>query len=542
VVVCNNYSFTGSLNYLPKEEQLANMARDDSNPILAYHETTKHSEISLRTSGHYLDWDNKPSAFKQYKNRPSTALSRQFPHPKEASLKTIKDNRSKPTKNPDLDTMAELLFFSAGLTRKMRFGSQPYYMRAAPATGALYPIEVYIINGDIPQLNAGVYHYNPLDFSLVHLREGDYRSQLSAKSHEAVSSSPVTFALTSLAWRNAWKYEARSYRHWFWDGGVIAANLLATCISEKIWVKLIMGFVDSEVNNLLGLEKHQEAPICMAAIGTGLGTNARSVRPEIPALHPDVEPLSRDQTDYPIMWEANKASELPSADSVKAWQQGYKPRISKLSHSNATFQLRPLKPEDSPSLEQTILRRGSTRRFAQQAITFESLSTIVDAAATCVPLDFLPEGETLTDFYLIANDVQGLPSGSYFFNPGTKSLEQLKTGRLRHMSGYLCLDQPLFSDASVVFFLMADLPHTLACLGPRGYCAAQFEAGVHAGKIYLSSYSVGVGASGSTFYDDAVTEFFSPHAKDKSPMIAVGVGVPSYKARPGRILPQLGQA
>jgi len=110
------------------------------------------------------------------------------------------------------------------------------------------------------------------------------------------------------------------------------------------------------------------------------------------------------------------------------------------------------------------------------------------------------------------------------------------------MSGYLCLDQPLFSDASVVFFLMADLPHTLACLGPRGYCAAQFEAGVHAGKIYLSSYSVGVGASGSTFYDDAVTEFFSPHAKDKSPMIAVGVGVPSYKARPGRILPQLGQA
>ncbi len=68
--------------------------------------------------------------------------------------------------------------------------------------------------------------------------------------------------------------------------------------------------------------------------------------------------------------------------------------------------------------------------------------------------------------------------------------------------------------------------------------ARSFEAGVRAGKIYLSAYSLGVGASGSTFYDDAVTEFFSPHAEGMSTMIAVGVGVPAYKARPGRILPQ----
>src|SRR5437867_3571961 len=414
------------------------MASETRSSALRNHEATKHSELSLRMSPHYLDWDNKPSPFKVYKNLPMKSLPHEFPYPSESSLKAIKGHEThNSNKAVDLQDLTEILFFSAGLTRKMKIGGETQYMRAASATGALYPIELYIVSSGIPGLDAGIYHFNPLSFALARIREGDYGPELAAATNGATALSPLTIALTSLAWRNAWKYEARSYRHWFWDGGVIAANLLATCISEKIWVKLIMGFVDSEVNNLLGLEKHQEAPICMAAIGTGLGTNARSVRPEIPALHPDVEPLSRDQTDYPIMWEANKASELPSADSVKAWQQGYKPRISKLSHSNATFQLRPLKPEDSPSLEQTILRRGSTRRFAQQAITFESLSTIVDAAATCVPLDFLPEGETLTDFYLIANDVQGLPSGSYFFNPGTKSLEQLKTGRLRHMSGYL---------------------------------------------------------------------------------------------------------
>jgi len=78
------------------------------------------------------------------------------------------------------------------------------------------------------------------------------------------------------------------------------------------------------------------------------------------------------------------------------------------------------------------------------------------------------------------------------------------------------------------------------CIRDRGYRAAQFEGGVRGGKIYLSSYAVGLGASGSTFFDDAVTEFFSPHAHDKSPMIAVGIGKPAYKARPGKILLQAG--
>src|SRR3989442_11416596 len=150
------------------------MVSEDASPILTYHEATKHSEISLRTSSHYLDWDNKPSPFKQYSNQPSTALPRKFPHPQKASLKTIKNNLPETKKTLDLETLAEILFFSAGITRKMRLGRETHYMRAAPATGALYPIELYTINGDIPSLNAGGYHYNPLDFSLVQLRQGDY--------------------------------------------------------------------------------------------------------------------------------------------------------------------------------------------------------------------------------------------------------------------------------------------------------------------------------------------------------------------------------
>lgn len=84
--------------------------------------------------------------------------------------------------------------------------------------------------------------------------------------------------------------------------------------------------------------------------------------------------------------------------------------------------------------------------------------------------------------------------------------------------------------------MMTDLNAVLKTLGNRGYRACEFEAAVVAGKIYLSSYAQGLGASGSTFYDDAVTESFSPHARDKAAMIVVGVGMPTYKARHGKIL------
>lgn len=83
---------------------------------------------------------------------------------------------------------------------------------------------------------------------------------------------------------------------------------------------------------------------------------------------------------------------------------------------------------------------------------------------------------------------------------------------------------------------MADLEAVLKSLGNRGYRACQFEAGIVAGKIYLSSYAQELDASGSEFFDDAVTETFSPHAKDKATMIAVGIGTSSYKARPGKFL------
>jgi SagB-type dehydrogenase family enzyme len=503
---------------------------------MEFHETTKHSEFSLRMSAHYLDWDNKPHPFKVYNSLPSIPPPGDFPHPKMKALDAITTLPSKDETKPiDLGTLAEILFFSAGITRKMRTRAGVHYMRAAPATGALYPIELYLICGDVQGLDPGVYHFSPLDFTLVKLREGNHTSELTSSDGTSGGTWPVTIALTSLAWRNAWKYENRSYRHWFWDAGVIAANMLAVSAAEELPARIDVGFVDSKIDRLLGLTAGKEATVVMVSFGKELPHEASDQAKDLSELDLEVRPLSREETEYPLIWKTNRESELHTFEEVRKWRQGLKPQAAE-SGVQPSFQLQPLREATIPSLEETILRRGSTRKFAPKPITLQQLSTIIKSSTSQIPMDCLLRGESMIDFYFIANQIDGLPSGSYFFDRKQNAIGQLKAGRFRDMSGYLCLGQSLFSDASAVFFLMTDLGQCLDALGNRGYRAAQFEAGVRSGKIYLSSYAVSLGASGSTFYDDAVTEFFSPHAKDKSTMIAVGVGVPAYIARPGRVL------
>jgi len=508
---------------------------------LNYHESTKHSEISLRTSGHYLDWANKPSQFKIYEDLTSISLPKNFPQPEAEPLTAI-SGRSLQTEplNLGLTELAELLHFSAGLTRKHRFGGELHYMRAASATGALYPIELYVVAGDIAGLEAGVYHFDPLSFQLSRIRKGDYREELAAVSNDGIALASVTIAFTSLAWKNAWKYEARSYRHWFWDGGVIAANLISLSAAMGSPTRIVQGFVDQTVNELLGLQDEEEATVCLSPLGPeGHPSTDRQLKRIDPILT-KVQPLSEEETKYAGIWEAHRASFLQSKEEVDKWTEV--PLVT--SNSQPTTYpkiiLPPLLIEATRyrRLGEVILRRGSTRRFARSTITLSQLSTILRTSTGPILRDYLPESENSIETYFIANAVEGLAPGSYFYSGEQKFLEELKRGELRQMSAYLCLGQPLFGDASVVFFLMTRLREVLGALGNRGYRTAQLEGGIVAGKIYLSAYALGLGASGSTFYDDAVAEFFSPHAKEKSTMIAVGLGIPAYKARPGRVLPQ----
>ena len=172
-----------------------------------------------------------------------------------------------------------------------------------------------------------------------------------------------------------------------------------------------------------------------------------------------------------------------------------------------------------------LVRRGSARRFSHESITLRDLSTVLEQATQGIPSDFLGQSSTaLNDIYLIVNAVEDLPSGAYVFHRNLKALELLKEGDYRQQAGHLGLDQTLTADASADFFFMTNLDPILERFGNRGYRLAQLDASITAGKIYLAAYAQRLGASGLTFYDDEVTEFFSPHAEGKSVMFLVALG------------------
>jgi hypothetical protein len=100
----------------------------------------------------------------------------------------------------------------------------------------------------------------------------------------------------------------------------------------------------------------------------------------------------------------------------------------------------------------------------------------------------------------------------------------LKEGDFRRDAGHLGLGQEIPADCSVNIYFLTDLNRALERLGNRGYRVAQLEAAIMGGKIYLGAYAQRLGASGLTFFDDDVTEFFSPHAAGKSVMFLIAVG------------------
>lgn len=505
------------------------MTNRDVRAAWQYHDATKHSVARLRANRHFLDWENKPRPFKVYPEVEAIPLPRELPPTAVAALAAIGQPVARTAEQPvipDLVSLARVLHFSAGITRRKVYpGGEEIYFRAAACTGALYHIDVYVICGDLPGLSAGVYHFGPHDFALHPLRTGDYRGVAveATAAEPSVRHAPVILACTSTYWRNSWKYQARTYRHCFWDCGTLLANLLAVTAADALPARLIYGFVDDSMNALLGIDPAQEATLALVTLGHDPHVRAATM-PAMPALSLETLPLSPHEVDYPAIRQMHAASCLRTTDDVKAWRTAAGGDVSSAERAPAgdLFPLRSLPDQALPrlSIDQVILRRGSSRYFSHEPIRFEQLSTMLVRASAGVASDAC---EVPTEAYLIVNAIDGLPAGAWACRRDW-TLELLRPGTFRQEAGYLGLGQELPADASVNIYFLCDLEPVLARFGNRGYRVAQLDAAVRGGRCYLAAYALGLGATGLTFFDDEVTEFFSPHAAGKSVMFLIAAG------------------
>ncbi len=502
-----------------------------------YHSGTKHSYLSIRMQPHVLDWENKPLLFKIYPTLEVTRLERDFHDTGKPALAAIAEMAS-PQGDviPDFETLGQLLFFSAGVTRSKKHPQGETFFRAAACTGALYEVELYIVCTDLrgkdtnadapPTLAAGVYHFGAAEFGLRQLRSGDFRQIVvdATGADPSVAQAPVVVICTGTYWRNAWKYHSRTYRHFGWDNGTILANLLAMSTAMGLPARIVTGFVDEQINSLLGLDTKREVAFSIASIGRTEAAVPNA--PSVSALELPVVPYSAEEVDYPAMRKMHAASSLDSHKDVAAWR-GKTPSHELPPAEKRTTALLALDDSRIPrdTIEQVISRRGSTRQFARDPITLAQLSTMLDRATRGIPADFLdPFGSHLNDLYLIVNNVIGLESGAYVYHWDQKILDLVKRGEFRDKAGYLGLEQQIPADAAVDIFFLADLKKILERYGNRGYRAVQLEAGILGGKFYLVAYAQKLGCSGLTFYDDDVISFFSPHARGKSAIFLVALG------------------
>jgi SagB-type dehydrogenase family enzyme len=498
-----------------------------------YHNATKHSYQSVHSSRHFLDWSNQPLPFKIYRTLQPLPLPGEAVRNGRAALSAISEAPVVPAGEiavPDLNDLAQIFYFSAGITKRKTYPGGEIHFRAASCTGALYEVELYLVCGDLRGLEPGVYHFGPADFALRRLRSGDYRELLvrATAGEPAVAHAPATIVCTCTYWRNAWKYQARTYRHFGWDNGTMLANTLAISSALQVPTRVVCGFVDSEVNRLLDVDPRREVAFSVVPIGQ-VSTGPPGCRQKIAPLALETVPLSRTEVEYPAMQEMHQESSLGSEDEVTSWR-GLTALIDRpwpMPRAEQCVPLSPMNNEEMPpdTIEEVIQRRGSTRQFAREAITLAQLSTMLDRSTRGIPADFLrPFGEQLNELYLIVNAVEGLTPGAYVFHRRRRMLECLKEGDFRNQASYLGLEQDLPGDASVAIFYLADLPAILQRFGNRGYRAVQLEAGILGGKVYLAAYAQRLGATGLTFFDDDVTRFFSPHAAGMSAIFLMAVG------------------
>ncbi len=490
-----------------------------------YHRRTAHTPTSVTAGARRLDPSNRPAPFKEYRGVEARALPTDWAEPAVAA-RTVLSGGSGEQTDLHVEAAARLLFLAGGVTRRLRRGDRTVAFRAAPSAGALYPIELYLVCGELDGLPAGAHHYHPGEHALRCLRRSDVRAALArATAVDELARLPASIVLTGIPWRTTWKYGLRGWRHLFWDAGTITANLLTAAASAGLARRVLLGFCDREVDRLVGVGPGAAPYLERSLAVIGLGEPGRPApEAEVGELDAEVEPLSRSERLPEGLVEVHAAGDL-GVDEVARWRGHLQGEARETGPPPA-----PPAPAGTSRVDEVVLRRGSTRRFDPAAVAPRTaLDWAVAVAGRSTPGDLAPAGRTLLRHAVAVHAVEGVPSGVHRWTDRGAVL--VNEGEIRRETARACLGQPLGGSGALTAFHLADLDGVVGSAGVRGYRAAQFEAGVASGRLQLAAFALGLGGTGLTFFDDEVRSLVGA---DDWPMLVTAVGQPAYRARPGR--------
>src|SRR5438067_2645264 len=335
-------SFRGSAAYCA-----ARRAMSAPDPAAVLHELTQHgspTDRSLLVDFQPLDPSNRPAPFKRYVGLETTPLPTGFGESGARAADVLSgQGRQSAAVGLDAATLARLLFFTAGVTRTSASPvfEEPTYFRTAMSAGNLHPVEVYAVSAGVDGVADGVHHFSPLEHGLTTLRSG-----------RAAPGPACSLVLTGIPWRTAWKYGERAFRHLYWDAGTMLANLLAMADACGLDARVWTGFVDHDMARLVGVDGVTEFPLALVSIGAGGEIDAPA---DLPPIDVDVERISPHPIDFPLITQAQQAGALADAAAVAEW------RAHAAAGSPTRARVDPPRDATEDSIEQVILRRGSTR-------------------------------------------------------------------------------------------------------------------------------------------------------------------------------------
>lgn len=473
-----------------------------------YHQAVSYERHHLPR--HWLDWSHAPKQGKTYPSAVGTRLEVPAVTP-EMSLWDLMGTTT-PSSAPlgtDLGTLSGVLGTAYGVTAQRKMGGELFRYRSVPSAGALYPAEIYLASPGGSDLPQGLYHYDIHTFSLTRLRDGNPMPALSRALWRTASlQQHVSFLISGIYFRSAWKYLKRAYRYVLLDAGHLIENLV---LSQKMFGMvdiLDYDFDDDGLSRLVGLDPKREA--CLACLHrredpgtTGAGVPDASDRlPPLTEAEMSASQVSSREIQYP---EIDAMARISSRTASPVEAPGEV--IGVMDRDPVDwFPIEPLTvPSPAVPFVEAVRRRRSSRNFKDKAISAEDFTRLLDlvCAPMAGPADKDDGWQPGLQVGFLAGRLAGVDPGLYLVSRSERSYGLVSAGNYSRTVAEVCLDQTWLKFSSVQFLFMANLRALDDRWGPRGYRYAMMDAGRLAQRLYLGAAALGLGCCGiGALYDN----------------------------------------